>query len=1659
MNGDWSIGTSTIEMNFNDIDYMTGNESPSAELMDDLFAALDGKLSAILGGRSPFLAQTATMPQYLIGKTFFFTAGTAIYASRIPGYINAGSGVARPYNHAQFTLAQAATVLQPAYVKDVSLANPGASYLLNDVLTAAGGTLAPGGSAATMQVTQRDSATGKILALTLLTPGSYLVPPAALNQPNGGHGGGAFVSLNLFQYDVLNKVAPVVSLAWKSTQTYFTGQAVVDTDGNLYKALSQNLNLEPATHSGTWTKIFTGVAASASDVGFFEQSLAAHSVMYQAPRDAKEFRYYLQDGATTPEKHLNFALAEIIMEGVLAVNIPSSWDKYSCFRVHNLNPKPATLTFDEDYAVTLDPFQCVTVRRDWNGSGYENYRAGYNYFFKYEGGDPRSYWFFPTSGTTIGSGGRASNSMQANNLTNPACLFDWIQYFQRTPDASTIFASLNDDPTVQCDISAFYKNLFGDPSNPSTLVGDLLHHKGDIMIIRCSRQKLEPISGNPLITFDKVTFNGYATIVNDLAAKLLSVVENSSGNLVVTNVDPNNNVYLCPISTNLFKLGENLDGKWLGLILGWPNAPFNDNDSFPTNKGIPLLSTANAGGSTSVTIENAIFESEPEQAWLDNLTLASAAPQLIQQPISITATDTRTWNDIYNLINQGGFFNPTPVVVSGTPQMTLNWNTSARGLLTLPTIVDGGGGYEPGDVEQLVGGTGSPAVVSITSTNNGKVTGIALVQIGNYTSAPPNPSTTTPLYPVDRSGAGLILGGISIPLKSMSGVHKRTVADLLKLDWWGDPRLGNQNSDYVVIENRKLTLTPHGLVLTFTETDSPLPGDSSGQPGTLPTWASGKRGLPRARALRFRGHGWGFVGGGSDTETIPVGGPISVPPSAKTGMLSPRYGRFEVLGGYKGEVVSPNGKDFTTQVGKQPNTLKLLTRVKAATLGLLSTLGRFWQASNVDNASQLVAQIPGAPAPYFFQIWEFISNATNGYPPNIIAMGLLPEMYNALARAVNAATSGVPLQWQCLFFNVDGFVTNLDPKFTLSAPRVGDGALEGFLAGLPLPVFNGLGQFVSQTTNTPGGYCNYLGPRPINQFCAFDQGSLYQRLCDQLGIPMRTELDLPGGVANGTPQPLSFFQQKVFAPAVFYDLATVNVSANCTPATPGVPLNDPSGNGMDQYFGTATVSIETELLDTVAILQGRITGAHCVGTYDRANPPDMSNAGAGDFRVAQDGSGYVLSKTFETAVFTDELYFDFVQGAIGNIYVTPPDAITLQAGWPNTASYTSAMGVAEYPGSSFYNVIVGQGNLIGLFGGVNLNAFVNYYWLQIEDVQNFVTSLGFEFLWSELCTPLVLKYFENQFKQVVVGNTSGTTNWQLAQNPQDAAGIQAEIASLQTPGNALAIGASNAGFFEDREPLLRGTSIRFCAAADSKNALWKIAPVAAPTQFAVSGPIGSNGFFLPAEVLTIKSRNTVSPFFRYVSAISGVFQSGIGGSPNAVSFHNNLGNGQRPSSTQQYPQILVRYEPVFSSDREFSDFQSHYYSEGMLLDQRQTLGFNIYSSQPIAPIPVLMSGRPAWAKQKDWWGTADNAYAATDEGQIFGGYDLGANVPWLFIGPAVSRTEYVTNYFDGAGQDGLTILEADDNQRYWCCFDASAFDLTAITFASNENFGNQQQGF
>lgn len=752
------------------------------------------------------------------------------------------------------------------------------------------------------------------------------------------------------------------------------------------------------------TAQYAGIPERAA-VGYFEHSLSVHTRTGTGQgglTGTAGRRYFLKEARmAAPEKFYDYAVAEVLLEGVADVNLPG--DKYCFFRIHNLNPHPATVRWGGDYSLNLAPFECRTVRRTRvvtpDSVSFSNYRTGGHYFWKFEGGDPRFHWFFATSrigGNVFNSklDDNVSNSMTASNLANPAVLYDWILHLTPTPaeEAAFDFQSSLDlaaltrimaywkrDPHVLADAYPNNDGLFGDPADPATPLGDLLHHRGRIIIAKVHRtQKQEPPNQSwPRVEFDEVTFNGYRTIATDFAAKGLVVRERADGNLEVTANDADWEIDLIPVGTNLFK-------------------PWVPGDTSPlTGTGIDSLPTAVLDiQATPRIIESAIFETQQ----IEGTTVhgfSNVAPALV-----------------------------FPRAVTQTP----NQRTYQRRLGTPPDQ----GGY--------------PAVENVT------VTGEPVLTLVQQTVR-------------DNVKTGKVLRGI----------HRVTVADLLKLDWWGDETLATQETDYVKFSDRRLTLTPQGPVLTYNERVPayPLPELPFSfysdrfypQPNTARYTldGSGAGGFYEIRrAIRFRGHGWGYQEGGGVTSLCFV----------------PQYGRAEVLP-LEGEVIAPDGRDFILRNLEPRETgVKVLRRVRPENLVLGGGLNnRFWKLDgralgSLGNMDGLVAVDRNTSALFYAQRRTLLQNSPLAWSGGaLVSAPLAAEHYNMMAGAVNSLTRGHPLHYAAHLFWVPA-----------------------------------LGRHVRIKTALTGR------PLPIDLFSVIQDGIFHdteqEALMASIGVPVRTEQDI-----------------------------------------------------------------------------------------------------------------------------------------------------------------------------------------------------------------------------------------------------------------------------------------------------------------------------------------------------------------------------------------------------------------------------------------------------------------------------------------------------------------------------------------------------------------------
>lgn len=433
-----------------------------------------------------------------------------------------------------------------------------------------------------------------------------------------------------------------------------------DTTNHIATINKLGTTAEGNIQTGTW---WTDIGHTHNHyVSLFDYSLQAHTI------DVSGTPYYIRESYTgsnvpqgtfscVPEKKLELGLAEIIIEGPTSVTIETTWNKYRCWRIHNLSQNACTVTI-HGTAFVIPRWGCKTIRKLADGS----FVNPYHYFVEFQAGDPLFYWFWRTqmgNPYATGSGAYANldssnvqptacNSMYANNISNPAVLHDWVDSLSRNAVGKRNAAFIRDITQV-CDSYDRYSDYYGDPSDNSTIVGDLIHHKGKLVIARISRTTANPdFPTLPNVVFEEFEFRGYATIVADFAAHQIDVSFDGSNHMVLTSLDPDNAVTLISISTNLLKRGEHIpDTVNLSTLDGYTTsfnaAPYNILDS-------------------PYTIEYEMFDSlcVDVQAYWDGyfprcFALSETHPVVIKQRLIVTAANQSTCGNAHKATWIGAF--------------------------------------------------------------------------------------------------------------------------------------------------------------------------------------------------------------------------------------------------------------------------------------------------------------------------------------------------------------------------------------------------------------------------------------------------------------------------------------------------------------------------------------------------------------------------------------------------------------------------------------------------------------------------------------------------------------------------------------------------------------------------------------------------------------------------------------------------------------------------------------------------------------------------------------------------------------------------------------------------------------------------------------------
>lgn len=262
---------------------------------------------------------------------------------------------------------------------------------------------------------------------------------------------------------------------------------------------------------------FRTAAGVAADQRFFDQSLQAHYVLIEdVPHYVLELQ--MREPYHRPEARYKYAQADLILEGgVTSLTWPTWWDKYSFFRVHNMNNSAATITFPEGFVLTIPRWGCKCVRRK---DGV--YTAGWNYLQRMLPGDPRLLEMPNNRNTPYGS-------MGSNNVCSIVACHHWITGVTVVGgwELQHKVKALADVELLH-DISSLYAQQFPIQTN-DTPIGDLLHHKGELIDVRTD--------GGGVKTERIITFNGYDSLVETMAENDIVATANPDGTFTLTSDD------------------------------------------------------------------------------------------------------------------------------------------------------------------------------------------------------------------------------------------------------------------------------------------------------------------------------------------------------------------------------------------------------------------------------------------------------------------------------------------------------------------------------------------------------------------------------------------------------------------------------------------------------------------------------------------------------------------------------------------------------------------------------------------------------------------------------------------------------------------------------------------------------------------------------------------------------------------------------------------------------------------------------------------------------------------------------------------------------------------------------------------------------------------
>jgi len=716
---------------------------------------------------------------------------------------------------------------------------------------------------------------------------------------------------------------------------------------------------------------------------------------------------------------------------------------------------------------------------------------------------------------------------------------------------------------------------------------------------------------------------------------------------------------------------------------------------------------------------------------------------------------------------------------------------------------------------------------------------------------------------------------------------------------------------------------------------------------------------------------------------------------------------------------------------------------------------------------------------------------TEGAMPSL-CMALLPEMYNHIAATINRASKGVPLDYRALLWNFDNHILNFDPKFSPVYPANGAGM--GYIGG--------------------DSFTYYGGPVPVNQFCSFDSGSVFESFCMAMGVPVLGAADLPDQdiITAGHRTTAAIMVDQVNASASNADIDLTNATYSVNPTTGNMTEFTCLGCPISV---DVTVNISTELLQNGLLLKGMPSGSLCLGTFD----PNQISYGGSTFP----GLPPVLTYPVVPAGAVPQSYFV----AANDQTVPPPGAPTgfsdfmkkgdLWFAGGGTMSLGGNPNDATDPTGAVWNLVTGYAAASTDASGDPTT--INYRWLAQADVEKFMLTQGFTLNLEEVYIPLTLTYLEDPF--VVSQSAASKTIHNVVENAMfsgDTTELPAALGLLnsRTASNQEVIQLQDwsatamkpygtwLGWYVDVGPDSEIPSVM--------NAKWKLLDTN-PSQ----GNFAS--FYAPLPVTDVKSRLHHSNLCRCLQAFGGlggsvVYQGSAlfypnptqltyygfgfgGGDPAVVDLvlgagfgsngadpSNNVNPGQAPSAANVAflsmefnlsgpdgtPFKCMGRAAIQGTAGSYQEYDNHDNYDAYVL---HTFGL------PRA-VSVSLVGQPSWICSVDCWGSADGV--AILDGLVWGpggpGFGIsGGLLPWT----ALSAPANVTlgagriNPTPNGGSDICTILTTpsqpsptapNPQQRYTALFNLArvAIDLTVGTtpsttqlLASSSQFASSSQ--